>query len=68
MPSFPLPAGARGRRSGAKVPVQLTIADASTLAIRDRIPLDIAMRPWQFNADETGLCCRSVESARRRLL
>jgi DNA-binding beta-propeller fold protein YncE len=33
----------------------LTIADASTLAIRDRIPMDIAMRPWQFNANETGI-------------
>ena len=55
MPSFPLPAGARPPLEKPEVPVQLTIADAVTLAIRDRIPLDIAMRPWQFNADETGL-------------
>ena len=55
MPSFPLPAGARPPLEKPEVPVQLTIADATTLAIRDRIPLDIAMRPWQFDADETGL-------------
>jgi len=55
MPSFPLPAGRRPLLEKPEVPVQLTIADADTLAIRDRIPLDIAMRPWQFNADETGL-------------
>jgi hypothetical protein len=35
--------------------VQLTIADASTLEIRERIPLDAAMRPWQFNKDESGI-------------
>ena len=55
MPSFPLPAGGRPPLEKPEVPVQLTIADAGTLAIRDRIPLDLAMRPWQFNADETGL-------------
>jgi DNA-binding beta-propeller fold protein YncE len=55
MPSFPLPAGARTPLDKPEVPVQMTVADAGTLAIRDRIPLEIAMRPWQFNADETGL-------------
>jgi hypothetical protein len=55
MPSFPLPAGGRPPLEKPEVPIQLTIADAGTLAIRDRIPLDIAMRPWHFNADETGL-------------
>ena len=55
MPSFPLPAGARPPLEKPEVPVQLTIADAGTLAIRDRIPLEIAMRPWHFNADETGI-------------
>ena len=54
MPSFVIPPGARPPLEKPEVPVQLTIADASTLAIRDRIPLDIAMRPWQFNANETG--------------
>jgi DNA-binding beta-propeller fold protein YncE len=33
-------------------PFQLTIADVDTLAIRDRIRLDAAFRPWQFSADE----------------
>jgi hypothetical protein len=45
MPSFPLPADTRPADK-PEVPVQLTIADAGTLAIRDRIPLDMAMRPW----------------------
>ena len=54
MPSFPIPAGMRPLEK-PEVPVQLTIADAGTLAIRDRIPMDIAMRPWQFNAAETGM-------------
>jgi DNA-binding beta-propeller fold protein YncE len=46
------------RAPGAKVspetpahPFQLTIADAATLQVRDRIPLDAAFRPWQFAAD-----------------
>ena len=55
MPSFPLPGGGRPPLEKPEVPVQLTIADAGTLAIRDRIPLDIAMRPWQFNTNETGI-------------
>ena len=55
MPSFPLPKDGRPPLEKPEVPVQLTIADASTLAIRDRIPMDIAMRPWQFNANETGI-------------
>jgi DNA-binding beta-propeller fold protein YncE len=55
MASFPLPKDRRPPLEKPEVPVQLTIADASTLAIRDRIPMDIAMRPWQFNANETGI-------------
>ncbi|MBY0496413.1 MAG: serine/threonine protein kinase [Cyanobacteria bacterium] len=54
MPSFPVPPSMRPLEK-PEVPVQLTIADAATLAIRDRIPMGIAMRPWQFNADETGI-------------
>ena len=34
---------------------QLTVADVGTLAIRDRIQLDNAIRPWQFTPDEKGL-------------
>ena len=33
-------------------PFQLTIADAGTLTISDRIRLDNAFRPWQFSPDE----------------
>lgn len=33
-------------------PFQLTIADAQTLEVRDRIQLDNAFRPWQFSPDE----------------
>jgi DNA-binding beta-propeller fold protein YncE len=36
-------------------PFQLTIADAGTLVVRDRIQLDNALRPWQFTPDEKGL-------------
>ena len=36
-------------------PFQITIADASTLAITDRIRLDNAIRPWEFTPDEKGL-------------
>ena len=54
MPSFPIPPGTQPKEK-PEVPVQLTVADAKTLAIRDRVPLDIAMRPWHFNKDETGI-------------
>jgi DNA-binding beta-propeller fold protein YncE len=33
-------------------PFQLTIADVDTLAVRDRIKLDNAFRPWHFSPDE----------------
>ena len=33
-------------------PFQLTIADAETLTVSDRIRLDNAFRPWQFSPDE----------------
>ena len=54
MPSFPVPASVKPLEK-PEVPVQLTIADAGTLAVRDRIPMDIAMRPWHFNTSETGI-------------
>ena len=54
MPSFPVPASVKPLEK-PEVPMQLTIADAGTLAVRDRIPMDIAMRPWHFNANETGI-------------
>jgi DNA-binding beta-propeller fold protein YncE len=56
------PIGPPSRKSGAPPPAetpgypfQLTIADADTLHIRDRIRLDNAFRPWQFTPDEKGL-------------
>jgi YVTN family beta-propeller protein len=36
-------------------PFQLTIADARTLEVRDRIQLDHAIRPWQFMPGEKGM-------------
>lgn len=33
-------------------PFQLTIADVQTLAVRERIKLDNAFRPWHFSSDE----------------
>jgi hypothetical protein len=54
MPSFPVPDGMTPAETPA-IPVQLTIADAATLSVRDRVAMDTAMRPWQFNHDETGI-------------
>ena len=54
MPSFAVPASMKPLEK-PDVPIQLTVADAATLAIRDRIPMDMAMRPWHFNAAETGI-------------
>ena len=68
MPSFPLPAGARPPLEKPEVPVQLTIADAGTLAIRDRIPLDDRDAPMAVQRERDGTLRRAVESARRRLL
>jgi DNA-binding beta-propeller fold protein YncE len=36
-------------------PFQLTIADTATLAVRDRIQLENAFRPWQFSPDEKNI-------------
>ena len=52
--SFPVPPGTPLHQT-AGGPIQLTIADAGTLAVRERYPLDTAIRPWHFNKDETGL-------------
>jgi DNA-binding beta-propeller fold protein YncE len=38
--------------SPGNAPFQLTIADAKTLAVIDRIPLERPMRPWHFTPDE----------------
>ena len=54
IPTFPLPAGTKPLDT-PDIPVQLTIADADTLEIRNRIPIDNAIRPWQFNKEQSGL-------------
>jgi DNA-binding beta-propeller fold protein YncE len=36
-------------------PFQLTIADTATLAVRERIQLENAFRPWQFSPDEKNI-------------
>ena len=40
-----------GAKVSAEAAVQLTIADAKTLQVRDRIPVETAFRPWQFSPD-----------------
>lgn len=53
--SLPRPADAPPLTEKPGYPFQLTIADAGTLQIVDRIRLDAAIRPWQFTPDEKGL-------------
>ena len=50
--ALPRPANAPPLTETPGFPLQLTIADAGTLKVRDRIRLDEAFRPWQFTADE----------------
>jgi DNA-binding beta-propeller fold protein YncE len=40
--------------AGAPSPYQLTIADAKTLKVLDRIPFERGIRPWRFTPDEKG--------------
>jgi DNA-binding beta-propeller fold protein YncE len=53
--SLPRRAGAAPLAETPGHPFQLTIADAGTLRIRDRIRFDNGIRPWQFTPDEKGL-------------
>lgn len=53
--SLPRPAGAPPLTETPGSAFQLTVADADTLAIADRIKLDKAIRPWQFSPDEKGI-------------
>jgi DNA-binding beta-propeller fold protein YncE len=55
IPSFPVPPGTKLLDPAPSIAVQVTIADAATLEVRDRISVDTAFRPWQFNRDETGI-------------
>ena len=43
----------------------LTIADAQTLSILDRIPFETGIRPWRFTPDETGFYRPALQPARR---
>ena len=53
--SLPRPATAAPLTETPGSEFQLTVADAETLAITDRITLDNAFRPWQFTPDEKGI-------------
>jgi DNA-binding beta-propeller fold protein YncE len=53
--TLPRKADAQSLTETPGYPFQLTIADADTLQISDRIRLDNAFRPWQFTPDEKGL-------------
>jgi DNA-binding beta-propeller fold protein YncE len=56
-PIASLPRSARASPLADKpgYPFQLTIADANTLQVRERIRLDKAIRPWHFTPDEKSL-------------
>ena len=53
--SLARPAGARPLTERPGYPHQLTISDAGSLEVLDRIRLDSAIRPWQFAPDEKTL-------------
>ena len=44
-----------GAAVAGESPYRLTIADARTLKITDRIPFETGIRPWRFTPDESGL-------------
>jgi DNA-binding beta-propeller fold protein YncE len=50
--SLPRSAGTAPLTEKPGDPLQLTIADVETLAVRERIELDNAFRPWHFSKDE----------------
>jgi YVTN family beta-propeller protein len=50
--AMPRPPGSPPPGDPPGFPMQLTIADADTLQVRDRIRLEHAMRPWEFTPDE----------------
>jgi 6-phosphogluconolactonase (cycloisomerase 2 family) len=50
----PVQTQAAAGSSGASA-YQLTIADAQTLKVKDRIAFDKGIRPWRFTPDEKGL-------------
>jgi DNA-binding beta-propeller fold protein YncE len=50
--TLPRSAGAAPLAEKPGNPFELTIADVKTLAVRDRLELDNAFRPWHFSKDE----------------
>jgi DNA-binding beta-propeller fold protein YncE len=50
--AYPRPSNARPLAEKPGHPFQLTIADAASLRVQDRIQLDNAFRPWQFAPGE----------------
>ena len=53
--AMPRPAGVKVSPETPSHPMQLTIADAASLQVRERIPLETAFRPWQFSPDGTSI-------------
>ena len=53
--SLPRPAGAAPLTEKPGSAFQLTVADAESLQITERITLENAIRPWQFTPDEKGI-------------
>jgi DNA-binding beta-propeller fold protein YncE len=49
---MPRPANAKLSPETPTHPFQLTIADAESLQVRERIPVETAFRPWQFSPDD----------------
>ena len=52
---MPRPAGAPPLTETPGSAFQVTVADAETLAITDRIKVDKGVRPWRFTPDEKGI-------------
>jgi DNA-binding beta-propeller fold protein YncE len=53
--NLPRTANAPDLKETPGFPFQLTIADADTLQVRERIQLDNAIRPWQFTSNEKAM-------------
>jgi len=46
---------AEGAAVPGESPYRITIADAKTLAIQEKIPFETGVRPWRFTPDEKGI-------------
>lgn len=52
---MPRPAGSQPLTETPGSAFQVTVADAETLAVTDRIKADKGIRPWRFTPDEKGI-------------